>query len=126
MKLRIRNDSLRLRLNQDEVERFAAEGVVEDVVSFGPSAGQGLAYRIRRDGLVPAMRANLANNTIEIIIPAAEAAAWSSTKQVGMELDQDIGNGRVLNILVEKDFARLKPRSPDDVLNKFPHPRSED
>ncbi len=126
MKLRIINDSLRLRLSQNEVERFAADGMVEDSIRFGPATDQGLIYRIRRDDTVSTLRAELANNQIDIRVPTAAAAEWSGTKQVGIAFDQDIGDGRSLSILIEKDFARLKPRSPDDVVDKFPHPRASE
>ena len=126
MKLRIRNNSLRLRLTQNEVERFAADGMVETAVGFGPAIDQRLVYRILRDDAVSSISAELANNQINIRIPATTAAEWSGTKKVGMETDQDIGNGLLLNILIEKDFARLKPRSVDDVMDKFPNPRAAD
>ena len=125
MKLLMRNDSLRLRLTQTEVDRFAAAGVVEDAVGIGPTDDEGLVYRIRRDEGATTLSADLLNNQIDIRIPAAEATEWTGTKKVAIEAQKDIGNGRTLNILIEKDFARLKPRRSDDVVDKFPNPRSE-
>ncbi|HQY67559.1 MAG TPA: hypothetical protein PLD38_09785 [Pyrinomonadaceae bacterium] len=125
MKLLMRNDSLRLRLTQTEVDRFAAAGVLEDAVGFGPTDDEGLVYRIRRDEGATTLSADLLNNQIDIRIPAAEATEWTGTKKVAIEAQKDIGNGRTLNILIEKDFARLKPRRSDDVVDKFPNPRSE-
>lgn len=126
MKLRIRNDSLRLRLTQSEVDRFAASGNLSDSVAFGPEPHQGLVYSIRMDQAARSINADITNNRIEIRVPFAAAAEWTGTKKVGLEADQDIGNGRFLNILIEKDFVRLKPRLLDDEIDKFPHPRAED
>ena len=125
MKLRIRNDSLRLRLTQNEVEQFASEGMVEDAIAFGPENDQELVYRVLREDKSSSITAELVNNQINIRIPTADADEWSGTKRVGLETNQDVGNGRLLNILIEKDFARLKPRSADDVVDKFPNPRAE-
>ena len=53
MKLRIKGDSLRLRLTQGEVRELAQRGVVSDQVRFGPGAH--LTYRIASDATAPAM-----------------------------------------------------------------------
>ncbi len=47
MKLRIKGDSLRLRLTQGEVTALDTGGVVEEKVRFG--GGAALIYRLRRD-----------------------------------------------------------------------------
>lgn len=125
MKLRIKNDSIRLRLAQDEVEKFAAEGRVEDRIRFGPSDGQCLSYTLSRDAAVSVLGAHLSTNCIDVRLPASDADEWTSSKKVGFEVEQDIGGGRTLTIIVEKDFQRLKPRSAEDVEGKFPHPRAD-
>lgn len=125
MKLRIKNDSLRLRLSHTEVDQFAADGAIEDRVTFGASSDQALSYALEKDSTAHSLTASISNNRITISIPSRDADEWTSTKKVGFEIEQDLGEGRVLTIVVEKDFKRLKPRSAEDVDDKFPHPRSD-
>ena len=44
MKLRIRGNSIRLRLSQQDVKVFGEKGRVEDSIQFGASAGGQLTY----------------------------------------------------------------------------------
>jgi hypothetical protein len=49
---------------------------------------------------------------------------WASTEKAGFETQQEIGNGKSLRILVEKDFACLERRDGEDESDAFPHPVS--
>jgi hypothetical protein len=110
MKLRIRGSSIRLRLTQSEVARVASEGRIEDAIDFG---GAKLVYAFASgDGL----RATYTQNRIEVTAPGAQIAKWASSEDVAIE-----GTHGALQILVEKDFACLKPRSEDDA-DAFPNP----
>ena len=61
MKLRIRGNSIRLRLSRTEVAQFAGNGNVEDTVEFG-SSQPGLVYCIRTTPDGATMIATIANN----------------------------------------------------------------
>ena len=93
MKLRIRGTTVRLRLTQSEVARFAEAGAVEETVPF-PSAS--LSYQFRRSN---AFAADFKEGILTVTVPAEAAAAWTETEQVGIEFST---NG--LNLLIEKDF----------------------
>ena len=58
----------------------------------------------------------------EFTLPATLAAAWAAGDQVSIEADQPLRAGEVLKILVEKDFACLKPRDDEDETDAYPHP----
>jgi hypothetical protein len=118
MKLRIRGNSLRLRLTQGEVARIAEGGAVDDAIAF-PSGR--LAYSLAV-GDVPAMQARFDGASIAVLAPAAEAKAWATSDAVGMEAEQPVADG-TLRILVEKDFACARPREDEDDSDAYPHPR---
>lgn len=122
MKLRIRGSSLRLRLSQREVDDLAAQGRVEDVIAFGAGPASRLVYALKVADDAPAPFAHLEGAHIEVTIPAALAKRWTSTDEVGIEAEQPLGDGGVLRILVEKDFACLKPRAGEDDSDAFPNP----
>jgi len=119
MKLRMRGDSLRLRLTRSEVEVFERDGRVEDAVRFGP--GVALVYSLERspDGV---LSATMEGGRVAVRVPAAMAETWCRTDEVGMEAEQVIGEGESLRILVEKDFTCLKTRSGEDESDAFPNP----
>lgn len=119
MKLRIRGHSLRLRLTQSEVQRLGTGVRVEETISFSPD--QHLVYAIETS-TERAMRASFDAGEVRVVVPRDMARAWAEGDEVSLEATQPIGAGASLAILVEKDFACLKPRSGEDDADAFPHP----
>lgn len=124
MKLRLRSNSLRLRLTKSEVARFAETGRVEEVIEFGLEPSQRLAYSLERDAENEEMRADFGHSHITVFVSRTAANEWTSTEQIAMETDQNIGAGKILHLLVEKDFACLEARPGEDD-DAFPHPLEE-
>jgi len=96
MKLRMRQNSLRLRLTRSELARFEAAGVVEEAVEF-PSGT--LLYRIERSLSAQQITAELVGANITVVVPEPVAQHWVSTRQTGFE-----ARCGALDVLVEKDF----------------------
>lgn len=119
MKLRIRGNSVRLRLSRSEVEAFARDGRVEDSARFGPGAS--LSYALERSS-GGAVSARLEGVGVVVSIPGEMAATWCESEQVGIEGEHPCGEGESLKILVEKDFTCLKTRSGEDESDAFPNP----
>jgi hypothetical protein len=115
MKLRMRDDSLRLRLTRSEVDAFAKDGRVESRVTFGDKR---LVYALAHSASAERATARLANDEILVLLPSPAARAWASSETVGIEATDG-----VLRILIEKDFACLKPREGEDDRDAFPHPK---
>jgi hypothetical protein len=122
MKLRIRGNTLRLRLTRSEVDEFAATGRFADRVGFG--GGRSLVYAIERTG-ADAVSAAFDGGEIRVLVPAQLADTWTKTDQVGFDAAHGIDDGDELKILVEKDFACLTtPRNDEDAADSFPHPKT--
>ena len=119
MKLRIKGDTLRLRVTQGELTTLATQGNVEDRIHFG--AGQALTYRLSVDAHAEELAASLAGNTIEVRVPARAAREWSQTDLVTLAGTQTLPQG-TLRIVVEKDWACLAPREGEAESDQFPHP----
>ena len=120
MKLRIKGDSVRLRLTRPEVGELDERGEVEDRVRF--AAGAALVYRVKRDAVVATPTAAYDRNTIEVLIPEQAARTWCNTDVVTLEYTKQTAEGR-LQIVVQKDFSCLVPRVGEDESDQFPHPR---
>jgi len=122
MKLRVRGNTLRLRLSRGEVNELAARGEVRDGVAFGAEPSERLGYAIVASDGAAVTSARLAGGSIEVIVPRSLAREWAASETVGFEAEQAIGEGLSLQILVEKDFACLTPRKGEDDADAFPNP----
>ena len=122
MKLRLKNNSARLRLTQTETARFAETGRVEETIEFGLKARQQFIYALEAASEIEEIQATFENNRITVLIPKRRADEWTRTAQVAMEAEQTIGGGKSLRLLIEKDFACLEARAGEDDRDAFPHP----
>lgn len=120
MKLRIKGDSLRLRLTQGEVAQLGETGAVEDRVRFG--AGAALIYRLKRDSAAADLRATFANGTVEIRLPEKAALAWCESDEVTLSGEQPAASDAQLRIVVEKDWRCLTAREGEDESDHFENP----
>ncbi len=119
MKLRIRGNSLRLRVTRGELETIADQGRVAEQVDFGTSQ---LHYALVRDPAADAPSAHFDGQSIEVRLPAAAVDAWAGDEsEVSIDAEQALAEGS-LRILVEKDFACLQPRAGEDESDMFAHP----
>ena len=120
MKLRIKGDSLRLRLTQGEVHALEEGGLVEDRVRFG--GGATLVYRLTRDPRAPAIAANYIDGVMEVRLPEQVALGWCRSNEVTLAGAQPAAADAELRIVVEKDFACLTVREGEDESDNFPNP----
>jgi len=121
MKLRIKGDSLRLRLSQGEMRTLAERGEVEDKVSFPGRAA--LRYRLRVDQNNGEISATYGSNLIDVLVPRPLAERWCGTDLVTLSASQPLTAGE-LRIVLEKDWACLAPREGEDESDNFPHPEA--
>ncbi|MDC1221146.1 hypothetical protein N8Z47_00600 [Salibacteraceae bacterium] len=121
MKIRIKDNSVRLRLTQDEVKKFELSKEVKAHTSF--INGTMLTYKLvwRNDEM---FQAQFESNVIEIGVPMTAGKNWLDPTKVGMEERLNLSSGDELRILVEKDFACLTERLDEDESGNFPNPLS--
>jgi len=120
MKLRIRGNSLRVRITRPELERLASTGKVGESVPF--AAGAELRYEVCVDAAAAALSAAYRDNVVSVAIPVREFRQWQREDQVSLRAIQASGTAGELSILVEKDFPCLTPRAGEDDSNAFAHP----
>jgi len=114
MKLRIRGNSLRLRVSKTELAKLAETGKAEDIVRFSSEQGLRYAIEVRPTGAVTAAFTDAA---ILVSLPKARLDLWLRPGEVSVEGSQPIGGGKVLQILLEKDAARHgHPAGVDDCV----------
>ena len=104
MKLRITNNSVRLRVTPAEVKRFCEAGWIEDALELGTGPDQRFIFGLQEvdSGDV---RADLEPGRITILVPKIRAERWTRTDQVGIECEQRLPDGGTVRIVIEKDLA---------------------
>lgn len=117
--MRVRGNSIRLRLTQSEVEQFEKKGLVEEIIEFGERA---LIYALESSAKAEKVEAEFKDNRIVVIIPQNDAKRWANSNQVGIKTEQNISVNKTLRLLIEKDFACLEPREGKEDSDAFPHP----
>jgi hypothetical protein len=123
MKLRINNNSLRLRLSRTDVERLMQVGVVEESTLLGGAIP--FAYRLLLDAHIHEIRTGRYAHGIQVRLPEDIALMWSSSDQVGISAIETHPGGRETTVLIEKDFRCLKPRHGEDDEDAFLNPAAE-
>ncbi len=123
MKLRIRDNSVRLRLTQTEVATLREQGLVSACTAF--PGGHEFRYVVESSPASVRPGAFYADNAITVRLPESEVLGWASSEQVSIVGEQQYYDGGVLSILVEKDFACLAPRDDEDETDMYPHPEAE-
>jgi len=116
MKLRLEDNTLRLRLSKAELTEFAATGRVVGSTNFGSGPDQQLRYALERTTATAAadpitegttangLALNYAGGNITVLVPAALADEWTSTARNGLEGEILVAENQRLRILVEKDL----------------------
>jgi hypothetical protein len=120
MKLRIRGDSIRLRLTKTDVATLVEKGTVGESMRMAPGAS--FEYRLTADGAAQDARVSLAGSVLEVRLPRNQIKAWAKSNEVGIETRQKNGSQEGLLVLVEKDFPCLTARPNEDDSDAFDRP----
>ena len=123
MKLRLRENSIRLRLLQTEVKQLRETGNVSERIIFGINPTETLTYSLRVSEDAENIYAQMTDNQIEIFLPLNAAEKWADTSEVGLYATQTIGDLGELKITVEKDFVCVDRPNDKDNKDAFPHPK---
>lgn len=103
MKLRIEDNSLRLRLSEAEVQQFAEGGRVAAVLAMGSTDADSLVYALER-GETEDFRVTYGAGAITVKVPAALATHWTTTDENGISATLILAEDRSLKVLIEKDL----------------------
>lgn len=122
MKLRINNNSIRLRLTQPEVEMIGNGMAVEESLFLHKASGESFRYRLEPCNQLATIAASYSDNQLLVKVPKLDAQSWASTEQVSLRHIQDVGSENASIILIEKDFQCLHKRPDEDESHNFPNP----
>jgi hypothetical protein len=114
MKIRILNDSIRLRLSQTEVRQLAEEGLVSARTNFMELMSDRFVYSVEKNGS-EGIGASFEGGHMRIFANQDMVDEWASTDRISMK-EED----RPLRITIEKDF-KCKTDRGEDESDLFPN-----
>jgi len=124
MKLRIRGDSVRLRLKRGEVDQLAEGTSIAEQTHF-----PGTVLTCRLDvSENSSISATFDNGSLVVSLPKLKVLDWASTDKVSLFAEQKLSGSGALSLLIEKDFKCLEPghhRDCEDDEDTFPHPGAQ-
>ena len=120
MKIRIKGNSLRLRLTKTEVANFKEQGNIAEKTHV---LGGVFEYHLKRTPAVSSVEASWIGNGFEISVPIEQANQWTDSDEVGFQHIQVLSDGTELFLLVEKDFVCLD-NTFEDQSDNYPNPNA--
>jgi hypothetical protein len=123
MKIRIQGNSIRYRLKEPEVADFKKYGRVTETIQLGEEETEQLRFVLLRSS-VNMVTVQQADNTTTILVPEQMAQRWTDSDLVGFDAIIEIGKGKGLKVLVEKDFKCLDG-SEEDNIGAYPNPAKQ-
>lgn len=119
MKLRIKGDSLRLRISPSEMRTFLEKGRIEDTIHFGAAHDARLTYALEH-GSVNQISVRYEAAEAAVVIPTTQARAWADGDDVGIYGSVPAGSAS-LEVSIEKDWACLSGSEAENT-DTFPNP----
>jgi hypothetical protein len=121
MKLRIRGNSLRIRLTQPEVRQLSGGTAVEDHCILSPVS----RLSVTADPWhLDVFSVALADGKLTVHIPQGAITEWAESNQEGLYSSLDNGTSEPLRIAIEKDYSCLSPHADESETEQFPNPDS--
>jgi len=121
MKLRLLDNSIRLRLSRSDVAAADKQGIAQGQTRF-PHGG---VFRYVLEALPNGSdtSAAYADDCMVVKLPAAEISSWANDDAaISLRCEVQLPDGERLKLLVEKDYTCLTHRHDEDQSDLFPNP----
>ncbi|MBL0048014.1 MAG: hypothetical protein IPP32_07970 [Bacteroidetes bacterium] len=118
MKIRIRGNSIRLRLSKSEIDRFGEVGNLEEKTEFPNGT---FYYALSADKSATELTAQFEASRMTVFVPLNIQKEWTTTDRVGFENKMKTASDKQLFILIEKDFVCLD-HTTEDQSDNYPNP----
>jgi hypothetical protein len=121
MKLRIKGNSLRLRVTPSEVKHLLRCGAIREHVQFTAIFTDRLTYELFSSTSEVTTAVAYRSGNITVSVPEGQLKKWAGTDDVGIYAELSLGGDQELSVAIEKDFACLD-LSDTENEDTFPNP----
>lgn len=118
MKIRIKGNSIRLRLTKTEVEKLPYTKIIEEHTTFTDSR---FVYAIQSIKGINKLSSIFLDGKLTVFIPEEFVREWNGNDVVGIDARVRINDKEELYILVEKDFKCME-ETTEDQSDNFENP----
>jgi len=121
LKLRIKGNSLRLRVTPSEVKQLLRDGAIREHIQLAANPKDRITYAVISCLSVSATTVAYQLGNITVSVPVAQLQKWAGSEDVGIYANVALGDDLALSVAIEKDFA-CQDRSDADNEDTFPNP----
>ena len=121
MKLRIKGNSLRLRVTPSEVKRLLRSGAIREQVQFTAISSDRLTYELLSSSSEATTTVAYQLGNITVSVPEQQLKKWAGSDDVGVYAEMALEGEQVLSVAIEKDFACLDLSDAENE-DTFPNP----
>ena len=111
MKIRIKGNSIRLRLTKTDVKNLKDFGKIEEKTVFNET--NIFEYTLEIDDNISEISAKFDQNKISILLSKKNAEILTKTNEITVQGNQDNGSENGLFVLIEKDLECLDATNED-------------
>ena len=119
MKIRLLDDSIRIRISRGELDTLASKGAIKSHTSF-PSGELRYQIVVEEDSSI-SLSASETGATIRMGISSEKIDMMVGTDSVGFDFYAENSSGGQIKCLFEKDYTCGAPRGEDE-SDLFPNP----
>ena len=120
MKLRIKGNSVRLRITPSEMTLLLNSGRIEETVYFAPDENARLTYALEHAEGLQEISVRWSPQETVVRVPSDEVRHWAGSADVGVYGEVKTSHG-LLELAIEKDYACLD-KSDTENVDTFPNP----
>jgi len=121
MKLRLKENSLRLRVTRSELAHLQARQRIQEAVLFPTDNRARLSYALEVGSHSEPVHVAFASQQIVVSVSQDQFMSWSNEDQVGIYASLHVTESTDLDVAIEKDFACLD-LSDQDNQDTFANP----
>lgn len=116
MKIRMKGNSLRLRVGRSELARFLEYGCIDETIQFAAAPEARFTWALEV-ALQPDRTTRVRYRACEVavVLTPEQVRLWQKEDQVGIYTRVDLGGENTLEVIVEKDFACLDGSDSENV-----------
>jgi hypothetical protein len=112
-------NSIRFRLTKTDIANIGSKGFIEEKTEF--LNGMSFYYCLKKKEGIGNLVASFSGNKISIFVPENMSNEWTTTDLIRLENKMDIGEGKTLLLLIEKDFVCLD-KTLEDQSDNYTNP----
>lgn len=117
MKLRILDNSIRIRLSKSEVELLSKKG---EITANTPLPSSNFTYSL--ESTESSFQVVHSSEGLKIQVPKETVSSWANSNRVGFRNTFELADGSKTSLLIEKDFKCLTDASDSDQSDFYEHP----